>query len=106
MDGPQCNAAVVSEPWVGGCVPVAGAFQGFLTGELDAHCNFQDPEAFVEDGGWSFLDMAQSDSEDEDGEQESDFEPRSVPAIAGVDGAGGGTDGAAWVAPANCMLTS
>lgn len=38
----------------------------------------QDPEGFIEDGGWSFLDAEQSDSEDEDGEEESDFAPRSV----------------------------
>lgn len=36
----------------------------------------QDPEGFIEDGGWSFLDAEQSDS-DEDGEdEESDFAPR------------------------------
>jgi nucleosome binding factor SPN SPT16 subunit len=37
----------------------------------------QDPEGFIEDGGWSFLDAEQSDSDDEDGEEESDFAPRS-----------------------------
>lgn len=34
-----------------------------------------DPEGFVEAGGWNFLDADQSDSEDEDGEEESDFAP-------------------------------
>lgn len=36
----------------------------------------QDPEGFVEDGGWNFLDADQSDSEEEDGQEESEFEPR------------------------------
>jgi len=36
----------------------------------------QDPEAFIESGGWSFLDADQTDSEDEAGEEESEFEPR------------------------------
>jgi nucleosome binding factor SPN SPT16 subunit len=36
----------------------------------------QDPEGFVEDGGWNFLDADQSDSEEEEGEEESEFEPR------------------------------
>jgi len=35
----------------------------------------QDPEGFVESGGWNFLDADQSDSED-DSEPESEFEPR------------------------------
>lgn len=34
----------------------------------------EDPEGFVADGGWNFLDADQSDSE-ESGEEESDFEP-------------------------------
>ena len=37
----------------------------------------QDPEGFIEDGGWSFLDAEQSDSDEEDGDEESDFAPRS-----------------------------
>ena len=36
----------------------------------------QDPEAFIEDGGWSFLDADQSDSDEEGDEEESDFAPR------------------------------
>jgi nucleosome binding factor SPN SPT16 subunit len=36
----------------------------------------QDPEGFIQDGGWSFLDAEQSDSEDEGDEEESDFAPR------------------------------
>ena len=36
----------------------------------------QDPEGFIEDGGWSFLDAEQSDSDAEEGEEESDFAPR------------------------------
>ena len=35
----------------------------------------QDPEGFVESGGWNFLDADQSDSED-GSEPESEFEPR------------------------------
>jgi nucleosome binding factor SPN SPT16 subunit len=35
----------------------------------------EDPEGFIEDGGWSFLDAEQSDSDAEDGEEESDFAP-------------------------------
>lgn len=35
----------------------------------------QDPEGFIEDGGWNFLDAEQSDSEEDD-EEESEFEPR------------------------------
>ena len=35
----------------------------------------EDPEGFVESGGWNFLDADQSDSDDEDGEEESDFAP-------------------------------
>jgi hypothetical protein len=38
--------------------------------------SLQDPEGFIEDGGWSFLDADQSDSEDEDGEESSEFAPR------------------------------
>lgn len=38
----------------------------------------EDPEGFVESGGWNFLDADQSDSEGEDGEEESDFAPRLV----------------------------
>ncbi len=37
----------------------------------------QDPEDFIENGGWSFLDVDQSDSEEE-AEEESDFAPRCV----------------------------
>lgn len=36
----------------------------------------QDPEGFIEDGGWSFLDASQSDSEGDDADEESDFAPR------------------------------
>ena len=36
----------------------------------------QDPEGFVESGGWNFLDADQSDSDGEGSEEESDFEPR------------------------------
>ena len=44
--------------------------------ELVIFVNFsQDPEGFVEDGGWNFLDADQSDSEGDD-EEESDFAPR------------------------------
>jgi nucleosome binding factor SPN SPT16 subunit len=35
----------------------------------------EDPEGFVENGGWSFLDAEATDSEDEDQEMESDFAP-------------------------------
>ncbi|EFN58683.1 hypothetical protein CHLNCDRAFT_140286 [Chlorella variabilis] len=35
----------------------------------------EDPEGFIEDGGWSFLDAEQSDSEEEGDEEESDFAP-------------------------------
>lgn len=35
----------------------------------------EDPEGFIEDGGWSFLDQSQTDSEEEEGEEESDFAP-------------------------------
>jgi len=35
----------------------------------------QDPEGFIESGGWNFLDADQSDSED-GSEEESEFEPR------------------------------
>lgn len=38
----------------------------------------EDPEAFVEAGGWGFLDAEQSDSEEEDEGEESDFAPRLV----------------------------
>lgn len=38
----------------------------------------EDPEGFIEQGGWSFLDAEQTDSEDEEAEMESDFEPRYV----------------------------
>lgn len=41
------------------------------------HCSMQDPEGFVESGGWNFLDADQSDSEEEM-EEESEFEPRYV----------------------------
>jgi nucleosome binding factor SPN SPT16 subunit len=34
----------------------------------------EDPEGFVQDGGWNFLDAEQSDSE-QSGEEESDFAP-------------------------------
>ena len=37
----------------------------------------EDPQAFVEDGGWEFLDVAQSDSDDS-GEEESDFAPEDA----------------------------
>jgi nucleosome binding factor SPN SPT16 subunit len=40
-----------------------------------AVCCLQDPEGFVEEGGWKFLSMDQSDSEDEGGDEESEFEP-------------------------------
>jgi hypothetical protein len=48
----------------------------------------QDPEGFIESGGWSFLDADQSDSEEEGEDEESDFAPR----WAGVEGVkrGGG----------------
>jgi len=36
-----------------------------------------DPEAFVEDGGWEFLNMEASDSEGEDEEESQGFEPDS-----------------------------
>ena len=36
-----------------------------------------DPEAFVEDGGWEFLNMEASDSEGEDEEESEGFEPDS-----------------------------
>lgn len=42
----------------------------------------QDPEGFIEDGGWSFLDAEQSDSEGEGEEEESDFAPRYISGIA------------------------
>ena len=43
----------------------------------------EDPEGFIEDGGWSFLDAEQSDSEEEGGEEESDFAPRSAAVCSG-----------------------
>ncbi|KAI3435579.1 hypothetical protein D9Q98_001644 [Chlorella vulgaris] len=35
----------------------------------------EDPEGFIESGGWSFLDADQSDSEEEGEDEESDFAP-------------------------------
>lgn len=35
----------------------------------------EDPVGFFEQGGWSFLDVDKSDSEDEESEQSEDFEP-------------------------------
>lgn len=54
----------------------------------------QDPEGFIEDGGWSFLDVEQSDSEEE-GEEESDFAPRWAAGRAGRGVAERGMSG--WV---------
>jgi nucleosome binding factor SPN SPT16 subunit len=48
---------------------------------LDVH--FQDPEKFIEDGGWEFLNMEASDSESEKSEESDEgYEPSDVEVVS------------------------